>query len=178
MANPNRSRYFKEYCEKYPRRRQATLEKYRAKKRAERDLMRANRVLEIREWCDSHPRATGTFCRLWKEQKLRNYREYNRKYRANNLEAVQEIERKYNEEHRVDRVRNQNKYYEKNREEIKAYNRFKGRVQRGKISKPDSCEVCGAEGKVFARNCSGWSVDFDSYVWMCSSCMGKSKRKD
>ncbi len=92
------------------------------------------------------------------------------KYRKQNKVKLRESKKKYltTPKGREMLCRRYKKYTSENPEKRKAYDAVNNAIKAGKITKPDACSSCGAEGIIDAHH-PNYGKPLE-YTWLCRQC--------
>lgn len=136
------------------------------------------RTCEERKAPDSFYKSNRTQCKECVKDRVRKYRE-------ENLDAIQEYDRQRGLlEHRKAAVKARAHRYKRNVAEIRARNPEKSKarialgnaVRDGKVIKASGCEECGS-----SINIQGHHDDYSKPLdvrWLCSACHGRHHREE
>lgn len=120
--------------------------KYNAEHNDERKAYKKKYYAENRERIDAEHHK-------WIDENRDKHNEYTRNWQRRNKEMVYEYTKQY-------RKNNPDKY--------KATSRINHLVEKGKLTKPIACEVCGTVGRVEAHH-ADYSKPLD-VMWVCKKC--------
>lgn len=109
-------------------------------------------------WCRECRRA---YDREYQRRKPAKRKAREARYRANNPEAVASRKQRYRDLHR---------------ERKRASDCVRHALDSGRISRPDSCEMCGVAGDVVAHHDSYAVEDRLRVVWLCRRCHSYTHR--
>ena len=114
---------------------------------------REERMEYSKNYYHSHKEQSRTYHREWEEQ---------------NRERKNERARAWSHLHKDKLAEKQRKYRRDNPEKMRAQSLLNSYLQRGKIEKSTTCEICGKECKTEAHH-SDYSKPLD-VIWVCKKC--------
>jgi len=99
--------------------------------------------------------------------------EYNSNMAKSSTERVREWRKNNPERAAAHRVGEYRRMSPEQKQKVKARSKLNLYVRRGKIQKPDSCQICGFPGVLHGHHHKGYQKPHDlDVVWMCEPCHG------